>query len=166
MRPAKTALLDFPGTRLELKIDSLTCRDGAREKCMPPYKQRLESSLLMVGGPPLWYWISLELGSWKLSTFAFQNDFSQILLMLFIRMPFSPIGIVFDFKNKGILPWQCSIVAIKRRLRHQIKACITRMREWPIFSTKFIISQMKSSKQKIGCFRPSPPGYFLFQLPN
>lgn len=92
--------------------------------------------------------------------------FPRSFLCFLLGGLFSPIGIVFDFRNKGILPCQRSIVAIKRRLRHQIKACVTRMREWPIFSTKFIISQMKSSKQKIGCLRPSPPGYVLFQLPN
>lgn len=97
----------------------------------------------------------------------FLNDFSQILLMLFMRRPFSPLVQYQILRTK--VSFLVSVVC-----SHQKKAssqtpdkglCNQNEGMACIFNQVHHLTNEKF-KAKDRLFQASPPGYFLFQLPN
>lgn len=133
----------------------LTRRNGATGKCIPSYTQHtyklLESNLLIIGGLPVWFWVSLWVGQLKVACICFSKSFfPRSFSYVLSGSLFFPIDEVFGFMNKGILTCH-----LNKGYRHQINTYVTRIGQRLIFLYQIHHIIKETFKQKVGGLRPS-----------
>lgn len=112
LRAEQRRLLIFQVPCLSSKHSHI-CRNGAKGKFMPNYRQLsyklLESDLPRIGDYLHEIEFHSELGNWKVACICFskKNFFFRSFHCFWSNGLFS-IGVLLDFKNKDIFPCQCS----------------------------------------------------------